>query len=68
MKVKSDFWKKGRELWIQVIAFAIAICVYCVCCYPLYTSLKGKIIRDLYEDLHDMDLEELNEDDLEILS
>ena len=68
MKVKSDFWKKGRELWIQVIAFAIAICVYCVCCYPLYTSLKGKIIRDLYEDLHDMDLEALNEDDLEILS
>ena len=68
MKIKSDFWKRGREIWIQLIAFAIAICVYCVCCYPLYTSLKGKIIRDLYEDLHDMDLEALNEDDLEILS
>lgn len=68
MRVKAEFRKKGGELWIQIIAFAIAICLYSVCCYPLYTMAKGKVMRQLYEELHDMDLEELNEDDLEILS
>ncbi len=68
MRFKAEFRKKGGELWIQIIAFAIAICLYSVCCYPLYTMAKGKVMRQLYEELHDMDLEELNEDDLEILS
>ena len=41
--------------------------LYSVCCYPIYTSSKARIMRQLYEDIHDMDLEELSEDDEETL-
>ena len=33
----------------------------------IYTSSKTRIMRQLYEDIHDMDLEELSEDDEETL-
>ena len=33
----------------------------------IYTSSKARIMRQLYEDIHDMDLEELSEDDEETL-
>ena len=67
MKTKKDFWRNGKALWIQIIAFALAVILYSVCCYPIYTSSKARIMRQLYEDIHDMDLEELSEDDEEIL-
>lgn len=67
MKIKKNFWRDGKALWIQIIAFAVAVMLYSVCCYPIYTSSKTKIMRQLYEDIHDMDLEELSEDDEETL-
>ena len=67
MKIKKDFWRDGKALWIQIIAFALAVILYSVCCYPIYTSSKVRIMRQLYEDIHDMDLEELSEDDEETL-
>ena len=67
MKIKKDFWRNGKALWIQIIAFALAVILYSVCCYPIYTSSKARIMRQLYEDIHDMDLEELSEDDEETL-
>lgn len=67
MKTKKDFWRNGKALWIQIIAFALAVILYSVCCYPIYTSSKARIMRQLYEDIHDMDLEELSEDDEETL-
>ena len=67
MKIKKNFWRDGKALWIQIIAFAVAVMLYSVCCYPIYTSSKARIMRQLYEDIHDMDLEELSEDDEEIL-
>ena len=67
MKIKKDFWRDGKALWIQIIAFAVAVMLYSVCCYPIYTSSKTRIMRQLYEDIHDMDLEELSEDDEETL-
>ena len=67
MKIKKDFWRDGKALWIQIIAFAVAVMLYSVCCYPIYTSSKARIMRQLYEDIHDMDLEELSEDDEETL-
>ena len=59
MKIKKNFWRAGKALWIQIIAFAVAV--------MLYTSSKARIMRQLYEDIHDMDLEELSEDDEETL-
>ena len=67
MKIKKNFWRDGKALWIQIIAFAVAVMLYSVCCYPIYTSSKTRIMRQLYEDIHDMDLEELSEDDEETL-
>ena len=67
MKTKKDFWRNGKALWIQIIAFALTVILYSVCCYPIYTSSKARIMRQLYEDIHDMDLEELSEDDEETL-
>mgnify|MGYP003222641192 CR=1 FL=1 len=67
MKIKKNFWRAGKALWIQIIAFAVAVMLYSVCCYPIYTSSKARIMRQLYEDIHDMDLEELSEDDEETL-
>ena len=67
MKIKKNFWIAGKALWIQIIAFAVAVMLYSVCCYPIYTSSKARIMRQLYEDIHDMDLEELSEDDEETL-
>ena len=67
MKIKKDFWRDGKALWIQIIAFALAVILYSVCCYPIYTSSKARIMRQLYEDIHDMDLGELSEDDEETL-
>ena len=67
MKIKKNFWRAGKALWIQIIAFAVAVMLYSVCCYPIYTSSKTRIMRQLYEDIHDMDLEELSEDDEETL-
>ena len=67
MKIKKNFWRDGKALWIQIIAFAVAVMLYSVCCYPIYTSSKARIMRQLYEDIHDMDLEELSEDDEETL-
>ena len=59
MKIKKNFWRDGKALWIQIIAFAVAVMLYSVCCYPIYTSSKARIMRQLYEDIHDMDLEDL---------
>ena len=67
MKIKKNFWRAGKALWIQIIAFAVAVMLYSVCCYPIYTSSKARIMRQLYEDIHDMDLEELSEDDEETI-
>ena len=67
MKIKKNFWRDGKALWIQIIAFAVAVMLYSVCCYPIYTSSKVRIMRQLYEDIHDMDLGELSEDDEETL-
>ena len=67
MKIKKNFWRDGKALWIQFIACAVAVILYSVCCYPIYTSSKARIMRQLYEDIHDMDLEELSEDDEETL-
>ena len=67
MKIKKNFWRDGKALWIQIIAFAVAVMLYSVCCYPIYTSSKARIMRQLYEDIHDMELEELSEDDEETL-
>ena len=39
MKIKKDFWRDGKALWIQIIAFAVAVMLYIVCCYPIYTCL-----------------------------
>lgn len=68
MKIKPDFWRSGKALWIQLIAFAMTVILYSICCYPVYTSSKEKIMRQLYEDLHDMNLGNLNEDDEDTLS
>lgn len=67
MKFESDFWKNGKALWIQIIAFALAVILYCICCYPLYMSSKSRIMRQLYEELQDMDLGDLSEDDVDTL-
>ena len=67
MKNKGTFQDTGRALWIMVLGLAVAVILYSVCSYPLYTASKEKIMRQLYEDLHDMDLEALNEDDEETL-
>ena len=49
MKIKKNFWRDGKALWIQIIAFAVAVMLYSVCCYPIYTSSKARIMRQLYE-------------------
>ena len=43
MKIKKNFWRAGKALWIQIIAFAVAVMLYSVCCYPIYTSSKARM-------------------------
>lgn len=68
MKSRSGFWEKGKASWTVVIVFAIAAILYSVCCYPLYTASKIRVMRQLYEDIQDMDLEDFSEEDEETLN
>ena len=68
MKNRLGVLKKLDNLWKLVLIFILMVGVYCVCCYPLYRASKVRILNQLYEDLHDMDLVEISEDDEEILA
>ena len=68
MKIKSELWEKGKNLWILFLAWALAVIVYCVGSYPVYTSSKTRIMHQLYEDLHDMNLAEIDEDDQDTIN
>ena len=35
MKIKKNFWRDGKALWIQIIAFAVAVMLNSVCCYQM---------------------------------
>ena len=68
MKNRLGVLKKLDDLWKLVLIFTLMVGMYCICCYPLYKASKVRILNQLYEDLHDMDLAEISEDDEEILA
>lgn len=60
--------KTWNKIWYLTAAFVLTISLYAVGCYPLYTGQKARIMKRLYREVQEMDLNDLNDDDLETLN
>ena len=60
--------KTWNKIWYLTAAFVLTISLYAVGCYPLYTGQKARIMKRLYREVQEMDLNDLDDDDLETLN
>lgn len=60
-------WKPQSWVWYQILTFMLAIILYIVCCYPIYTRVKTRSMQQLFKTLQQMDLQNLDDDDMETL-
>ena len=64
-KKRNGNWNK---IWYLVIALMLTVCLYAVGCYPIYTSHKGRIMQQLYHEIQEMELADLDDEDIETLN
>lgn len=60
--------KTWNKIWYLIAALVLMISLYAVGCYPLYTGQKARIMKRLYREVQEMDLNDLDDDDLETLN
>lgn len=57
-----------RKTLFLIIIFLCMVGVYALGCYPVYTCMKIRVMRQFYKELQRMELSDLDEDDIETLN
>lgn len=68
MKQKEGRWTHQKKAVLLAGVFALLLCIYAVGCYPAYLSIRSDVMRQLYAELQQMELTDLDEDDIETLN
>ena len=68
MKNKNTVKKMQRAVWVSAILLIIAVVAYGIGCYPLYINEKSKVMYQLYDELNDIEISDIDDDDRESLN
>ncbi len=65
---RKQIWNPQNRGCFLILVFMLAVCIYAVCCYPAYAALKTRTIYQLYDELENMKLSDLDDDDIDTLN
>ena len=65
---RKQIWNPQNRGCFLILVFLLAVCIYAVCCYPAYAALKTRTIYQLYDELENMKLSDLDDDDIDTLN
>ena len=65
---RKQIWNPQNRGCFLILVFVLAVCIYAVCCYPAYAVLKTRTIYQLYDELENMKLSDLDDDDIDTLN
>ena len=65
---RKQIWNLQNRGCFLILVFVLAVCIYAVCCYPAYAALKTRTIYQLYDELENMKLSDLDDDDIDTLN
>ena len=65
---RKQIWNPQNRGCFLILVFVLAVCIYAVCCYPAYAALKTRTIYQLYDELENMKLSDLDDDDIDTLN
>ena len=65
---RKQRWNPQNRGCFLILVFVLAVCIYAVCCYPAYAALKTRTIYQLYDELENMKLSDLDDDDIDTLN
>lgn len=68
MKTEKKEERTERQIWHLAAGFILVISLYALLCYPIYTGHKTSVMKQLYRELQQMELSDLDEDDIETLN
>lgn len=64
----ADKWKANHLFVYQIVIAILVLVLYAIGCYPVYISVKTKVIYRLYTELQETSLANLDDDDTDSLS
>lgn len=67
-KKRKQIWNPQNRGCFLILVFLLAVCIYAVGCYPAYAALKTRTIYQLYDELENMKLSDLDDDDIDTLN
>ncbi|MGO4947738.1 sensor histidine kinase [Blautia sp. Sow4_E7] len=65
---RKQIWNPQNRGCFLIFVFLLALCIYAVGCYPAYAALKTRTIYQLYHELENMKLSDLDDDDIDTLN
>lgn len=65
---RKQIWNPQKRGCFLILVFLLAVCIYAVGCYPAYAALKTRTIYQLYDELENMKLSDLDDDDIDTLN
>ena len=65
---RKQIWNPQNRGCFLFLVFMLAVCIYAVGCYPAYAVLKTRTIYQLYDELENMKLSDLDDDDIDTLN
>lgn len=65
---RKQIWNPQNRGCFLILVFLLAVCIYAVGCYPAYAALKTRTINQLYDELENMKLSDLDDDDIDTLN
>ncbi len=68
MKDKSTVKKMRHAFFGSAILLIIAVIAYGIGCYPLYINAKSNVMHQLYDELKDIEISDMDDDDRESLN
>ena len=68
MKDKSTVKKMRHAFLGSAILLIIAVIAYGIGCYPLYINAKSNVMHQLYDELKDIEISDMDDDDRESLN
>ena len=68
MKDKSTVKKMRHAFFGSAILLIIAVIAYGIGCYPLYIHAKSNVMHQLYDELKDIEISDMDDDDRESLN
>ena len=68
MKDKSTVKKMRHAFLGSAILLIIAVIAYGIGCYPLYIHAKSNVMHQLYDELKDIEISDMDDDDRESLN